>query len=106
MASLPVKTSRDDPAVQRFLGVLEAAQHVQRTGSAALNLACVAAGRVEAFWSTSLNPWDMAAGVLLVQEAGGTVTQTAGGTFVLEQPDVLATNGTAIHRELVSLLRE
>ena len=104
MASLPVKTTRDDPAVQSFLRVLEAAQHVQRTGSAALNLASVAAGRVEAFWSTSLKPWDMAAGVLLVQESGGRVTQTSGGPFSVDVPDLLASNGTPLPDVLVSLL--
>ncbi len=104
MASLPVKTTRDDPAVQRFLRVLEAAQHVQRTGSAALNLASVAAGRVEAFWSTNLKPWDMAAGVLLVREAGGRVTRTGGGTFLVDEADLLASNGTPLHDELVDLL--
>ncbi len=104
MASLPVKTTREDPAVQAFLRVLEAAQHVQRTGSAALNLASVAAGRVEAFWSTSLMPWDMAAGVLLVQEAGGRVTKTRGGVFQVDQPDVLVSNGGLLHDELIRLL--
>ncbi|MGE0377583.1 MAG: inositol monophosphatase [Planctomycetaceae bacterium] len=104
MASLPVKTTRDHPAVQSFLRVLEAAQHVQRTGSAALNLAAVAAGRVEAFWSTSLKSWDMAAGVVLVREAGGTVTRTAGGPFVIDDPDLLASNGTRLHNGLSELL--
>lgn len=104
MASLPVKTTRHDPPVQSFLRVLEAAQHVQRTGSAALNLANVAAGRVEAFWSTSLKPWDMAAGVLLVREAGGRVTQTGGGEFDVDVPDLLASNGSQLHGELTGLL--
>jgi myo-inositol-1(or 4)-monophosphatase len=104
MASLPVKTTRADPAVQRFLRVLEAAQHVQRTGSAALNLCAVACGRVDAFWSTSLHPWDMAAGVLIVAEAGGRVTRTGGGPFELMRPDLLASNGTALHQTLVPLL--
>lgn len=104
MASLPVKTTRTDPAVQRFLRVLEAAQHVQRTGSAALNLCAVACGRVDAFWSTSLHPWDMAAGVLLVEEAGGLVTRTGGAPFELTRPDLLASNGTALHSAMVLLL--
>jgi myo-inositol-1(or 4)-monophosphatase len=104
MASLPVRTTRDDPAVQRFLRVLEAAQHVQRTGSAALNLCSVACGRVDAFWSTSLHPWDMAAGVLIVAEAGGRVTRTDGGRFDLMRPDLLATNGTALHPSVAALL--
>jgi myo-inositol-1(or 4)-monophosphatase len=104
MASLPVKTTRADPAVHRFLRVLEAAQHVQRTGSAALNLCSVACGRVDAFWSTSLHAWDMAAGVLIVREAGGRVTRTDGGPFELMRPDLLATNGTILHQALVPLL--
>jgi myo-inositol-1(or 4)-monophosphatase len=104
MASLPVKTTRADPAVQRFLRVLEAAQHVQRTGSAALNLCSVACGRIDAFWSTSLHPWDMAAGVLIVAEAGGRVTRTDGGPFELMRSDLLATNGTALHSDLAQLL--
>ncbi|MBX3439905.1 MAG: inositol monophosphatase, partial [Planctomycetaceae bacterium] len=105
MASLPVRTTRQDAAVQSFLRVLEVVQHVQRTGSAALNLAAVAAGRVEAFWSTSLKPWDMAAGVLLVREAGGCVSRTDGGAFQVDQPDLLASNGTGLHESLIGVLR-
>lgn len=101
MASLPVKSNRGDPAVQRFLRVLEAAQHVQRTGSAALNLCGVACGRVDAFWSTSLHPWDMAAGVLIVREAGGEATKTDGRAFDVNSPDLLATNGTELTAALV-----
>ncbi|MCA9077178.1 MAG: inositol monophosphatase [Planctomycetaceae bacterium] len=104
MASLPVKTTREHPAVQTFLRVLEAAQHVQRTGSAALNLASVAAGRVEAFWSASLMPWDMAAGVLLVHEAGGRVTKTSGDVFAVDEPDLLVSNGSPLHDELIRIL--
>lgn len=104
VASLPVATRSDDPAVRRFLTLLPHAQTIQRTGSAALNLAYVACGRVDGFWSTSLKPWDMAGGVLLVEEAGGTVTRIDGSTFDLEEPNLLATNGTAIHAELARLL--
>jgi myo-inositol-1(or 4)-monophosphatase len=104
VASLPVATHPEDAAVKRFLKVLGRAQTVQRTGSAALNLAYLAAGRIDGFWSTSLHPWDMAAGVLLVREAGGLVTQLDGGTFRLETPDLLATNGTTVHDELSQLL--
>ena len=104
MASLPVKSDRSHPAVQRFLKVLEAAQHVQRTGSAALNLCAVASGRIEAFWSESLMPWDMAAGVLIAREAGGRVTQLRETPFEVNVPDLLATNGTRIHSLLRDLL--
>lgn len=105
MASLPMKSNRADPPVQRFLRLLEAAQHVQRTGSAALNLCGVACGRVDAFWSTSLMPWDMAAGVLLVREAGGVVTATDGGAFDVNKSDLLATNGPPLHDAVAAILR-
>ncbi|HSG69226.1 MAG TPA: inositol monophosphatase family protein, partial [Planctomycetaceae bacterium] len=81
VASLPVAVSGNDPAVMRFLKVMPVAQSLQRTGSAALNLCYVAAGRMEGYWSTNLKPWDMAAGVLLVEEAGGRVSRTDGSTF-------------------------
>lgn len=104
IASLPVATTAEDPAVQRFLRVLGKAQTVQRTGSAALNLAYLAAGRVDGFWSASLKPWDMAAGVLIVQEAGGRITDISGGRFCLDVPSLLATNGTGIHDRLSALM--
>ncbi|WP_437206050.1 inositol monophosphatase family protein [Planctomicrobium sp. SH664] len=106
MASLPVKVDREHPAIRKFLDILEAAQTVQRTGSAALNLCCVACGRIEAFWSNSLKPWDMAAGALIVSEAGGKVTTTQGSTFSIHQPDILATNGRPLHDTLVGHFRE
>ena len=65
----------------------------RRAGSAALDLAYVASGRVDAYWEFNLNPWDTAAGVLLVTEAGGTVTDFSGGKFRLDSREVLATNG-------------
>lgn len=104
VASLPVAVNADDPAVQRFLKVMPLAQSLQRTGSAALNLCYVAAGRMEGYWSTSLKPWDMAAGVLLVEEAGGRVSRTNGDAFNVELSDLLATNGKSLHTELQKLL--
>jgi myo-inositol-1(or 4)-monophosphatase len=71
---------------------------VRRDGSAALDLASVAAGRFEAFWEFGLNKWDTAAGVLLVEEAGGKVTDFAGAPYELGGPMILATNGL-IHEE-------
>jgi myo-inositol-1(or 4)-monophosphatase len=105
VASLPVACGVDDPAVQRFLKIMPHAQSVQRTGSAALNLAYVACGRLDAFWSSSLKPWDMAAGVLIVEEAGGKVTKLDGRRFEVDEPDLLASNGCGIHDELQQLLR-
>jgi myo-inositol-1(or 4)-monophosphatase len=75
---------------------------VRRAGSAALDLAYVAAGRVDAFWEFNLNPWDTAAGILLVTEAGGAVTDFSGNPYRLESREILASNGR-IHAEMVKL---
>jgi myo-inositol-1(or 4)-monophosphatase len=104
MASLPVKANRYNEAVERFLRALDVAQSVQRSGSAALNLCCVASGRIDVFWSSSLKAWDMAAGVLLVEEAGGQVTKIDGSPFILDEPEVLATNGTTLHQQSIAML--
>jgi myo-inositol-1(or 4)-monophosphatase len=73
---------------------------VRRAGSAALDLANVACGRYDGFWEFNLNPWDTAAGVLLVREAGGVVTGFRGGAFDIGSREVLASNGR-IHAELI-----
>lgn len=73
---------------------------VRRAGSAALDLAYVACGRIDAFWEFNLNPWDTAAGILLVEEAGGRVTNFAGGPFRLASEEILATN-RLLHEELM-----
>jgi len=78
---------------------------VRRAGSAALDLAYVAAGRLDGFWEFNLNPWDTAAGVLLVEEAGGRVTNFAGRAFCLDSREVLASNGL-IHSELMVLFED
>jgi len=75
---------------------------VRRAGSAALDLAYVAAGRLEAFWEFNLNPWDTAAGILLVEEAGGHVTDFSGNHFQLNSNEILASNGL-VQNELVVL---
>lgn len=78
---------------------------VRRLGSAALDLAYVACGRYEAFWEFNLNPWDTAAGALLVEEAGGRITGFYDAPFRLESCEVLASNGR-IHGELVRLFEQ
>lgn len=69
------------------------ARGVRRAGSATLDLAYVAAGRADAFWELTLSPWDMAAGIVLVEEAGGKVTDFFGGTKSLENGHIVASNG-------------
>jgi myo-inositol-1(or 4)-monophosphatase len=78
---------------------------VRRAGSAALDLAYVAAGRLDAFWEFNLNPWDTAAGILLVEEAGGRVSDFAGRTFRLNSEETLVSNGK-IHNELVGMFED
>jgi myo-inositol-1(or 4)-monophosphatase len=78
---------------------------VRRAGSAALDLAYVACGRMDAFWEFNLNPWDTAAGILLVEEAGGRVTDFAGARFQLKSEEILASNGL-IHEELIGLFKD
>ena len=91
------------PVMERFRRCLEASQGIRRLGSAALDLCYVAAGRFEAFWEEQLNPWDVAAGHLLVAEAGGRVTDFDNRTFDPEMASILASNGR-IHDEMLTLL--
>jgi len=104
MASLPVAAAPGDSAVQRFVTALQHLQTVQRSGSAALNLASVACGRVDVFWSTSLHPWDVAAGVLLVEEAGGTVTNLRGDAIDILVPALIAASSRKIQQDLAAVL--
>jgi myo-inositol-1(or 4)-monophosphatase len=78
---------------------------LRRPGSAALDLAYTAAGRLDGYWEFKLNPWDTAAGVLLVREAGGTVTHFDGGSFTLDSREVLATNGH-LRDEMIALFND
>lgn len=87
----------------RLAAAVAAARGVRRFGAAALDLCYVACGRLDGFWEEGLKPWDTAAGVLLVREAGGYVTDLDGGEFTLEGPTVLATNG-ALHRRTAETL--
>jgi myo-inositol-1(or 4)-monophosphatase len=78
---------------------------VRRLGSAVLDLCYVAAGRFDAFWEQKLGPWDMAAGGLMVQEAGGRMTSVRGGPWRLDGPGVVASNGR-IHEAVLAALEE
>lgn len=91
-----------NPNIHFFHQLAMSAHGVRRSGSAALDFAYVAAGRLEAFWEIGLSPWDMAAGILLVREAGGQCSDMRGATHRLQSPHVLADNGH-IHAELVDV---
>ena len=77
---------------------------IRRPGSAALDFAYVAAGRIDGFWELGLNAWDFAAGALLVREAGGMVSDIRGGDRHMESGNVVA-GGIRVHRELVKIIR-
>src|SRR5947199_601312 len=85
--------------------VMEATAGVRRLGSAALDLAYVAAGRYDGFWETDLAQWDIAAGLLLVREAGGFVSDLSGGQTMMTSGEVLAANNH-LHLPLASLIKE
>ena len=88
----------------RFVKVfLEQAQGFRRAGAAAMDLAMVATGQLDGFWEFNLNAWDVAAGVLLVREAGGHVTDMDGGTLDLDRPRLLASNGS-IHAAMTQAI--
>jgi myo-inositol-1(or 4)-monophosphatase len=78
---------------------------IRRTGSTALNLAFVATGAFDVYYATKINPWDVAAGVVLVREAGGLVTSLTGGPYQMYDNEILATNGP-VHAETVGAIAE
>ena len=94
-----------DPAnnFANFISFQKTARGVRRAGAAALDLACVAAGRLDGFWELKLKPWDVAAGVLLVLEAGGRVTTFDGSRYDVSNDRIVASNGL-IHDEMVAML--
>lgn len=90
--------------ISHFSNMACSAQAIRRAGSAALDMAYVAAGRFDGFWELKLKPWDTAAGWLMIREAGGTVTDMHGGEYHLESPHLLASNGK-IHQAMIEVLK-
>ena len=104
VTGFPYDFKRREDFARHLTQFLVRSRGVRRDGSAAIDMAYVACGRFDGMWEEGLNPWDMAAGVVLVQEAGGLVTCIDGSAFDVEEPNLLATNGSSIHQELVGLL--
>lgn len=90
---------------QAWCAMLERVRALRQTGSAALNLCYVAAGRMEGYWERGIQPWDVSAGALLVSEAGGKISDREGGPFISHDRVIVATNGL-VHEELVAILGE
>ncbi|MGA3318293.1 MAG: inositol monophosphatase family protein [Candidatus Korobacteraceae bacterium] len=101
----PSHKRHKNPNIHFYHQITLRSHGLRRAGSAALDLANVACGRYDGFWEFNLNPWDTAAGALLVQEAGGRVTRFDGAPFRLDSREVLATNGL-IHQELITNFEE
>jgi myo-inositol-1(or 4)-monophosphatase len=89
--------------LNHFAHMYKAARGIRRAGSAALDLCYLACGRFDGFWELKLHPWDTAAGVVIVREAGGRITNLTGRTFSIYNGDVLASNGK-IHRQMQKVL--
>jgi len=102
--SFPPRLDDESLDLRAFMRVGPVCQAMRRTGSAALNLAYVACGRLDAHWAHEIHPWDAAAGVLLVREAGGAVSATNGGPFDLAQADYLAASTAKLHERLLPLI--
>jgi len=98
----PPFATNHDLNIQFYFRFTELSHGIRRAGSAALDLCCVAAGRFDGFWELKLNPWDKAAGTLLVTEAGGRVTDVRGGAFNLLGDDVFASNGL-VHDQMLEV---
>jgi myo-inositol-1(or 4)-monophosphatase len=97
------RTAGNENNFDNFLRFQLEARAIRRAGSAALDLAYVAAGRFDGYWECKLNPWDTAAGELLVEEAGGRVTNHSGEPHLLSDHRILATNGI-VHDKMLEIL--
>ncbi len=89
--------------IKHFGNFIRRARAVRRDGSAALDLCYLACGRFDGFWELGLNPWDTAAGVLIVLEAGGKITDFMGGSYTIYTKEILASNGI-IHEDMIEIL--
>jgi myo-inositol-1(or 4)-monophosphatase len=101
----PTRKRHASPNIHYYWDFTLRSHGVRRDGSAALDLAAIAAGRFEGFWEFGLKPWDTAAGVLLIEEAGGKVSDLAGDPYRLGGPSILASNGL-VHDEMLRVAAE
>ena len=106
VVSLPAAIDSDSPELQDFLKLLFAARSIRRLGSAALNLCYLAAGRIDFYWATTLKSWDVAGGQLILQQAGGQLSEPNGSKFDLENPRLLAAATTVLSQQIIQVLKE
>ncbi|MFL2869590.1 MAG: inositol monophosphatase family protein [Pirellulaceae bacterium] len=103
-ASFSARVPRHSPEIERFIEMLHACQALRRTGSAALNMCNVACGGLDGYWATSVKMWDIAAGVAIVNEAGGMVTHIDGGSLDIENPQFVASSNDVLHAQMLDRL--
>ena len=102
----PLARVRDHESFKRELAAgMGKIANIRRLGAAALDLAMVACGRFDGYWERGINSWDVAAGIVLVREAGGFVSDLSGGADMLAKGEICAGNET-IHRQLLDLMRK
>jgi len=104
VTGFPYDFSQRPNFMHHFTQFILKGRGVRRDGSAALDLAYTACGRFDGFWEEGLNPWDMAAGILLIEEAGGVISDYQGAAFSIYTPPICASNGL-IHEEMLAVLK-
>lgn len=104
--SLPSSIQPDTPELNDFLKLLYQARSVRRLGSAALNLCYVAAGRLDLYWATTVKSWDVAAGYLILQQAGGCMTDVSGAPLDLDRPRFVAAASDKLNQATLRLLSD
>lgn len=102
--SFAAQVRRGDSEIAEFIQVMLRARGTRRMGSSALNLCYIAAGRFDGYWSKSTKIWDIAAGALLIREAGGIMTDFQGGPLLIDRPQFVAAATPELHHELCELL--
>lgn len=95
-----------DHCIDHFVNFIKLGLPIRRLGSAALDICYLASGRFEGFWEVNLNAWDVAAGYLIVLEAGGKITNFKGGSYSVYDKQILATNGKTVHNEMMEVLKK
>lgn len=95
-----------DHCIDHFVNFVRMGLPIRRLGSAAMDICYLACGRFEGFWEVNLNAWDVAAGYLILKEAGGKITDFKGNEYSIYEKQILATNGRTIHKEMMDVLEK
>ena len=103
-ASFSPNVARDSIEIRRFIEALHASQSIRRLGSAALNLCYVAMGRLDGYWATSVKIWDIAAGMLILTEAGGVISSLESQPVDLTRPEFVASASAELQADFLATL--